>query len=139
MDEKCINLRKRFGDSYQIDSEIPGGDPWQQMIKGRRGHICPWGGELLAVCIDGRPALCERLMRQHWVNNKRSQVGDDGANAVFHVHHFHEAADFALIDPVGKARSVNRARKIDVKRCRNHVARKRLDDPIANTMCSSSG
>ena len=70
-------------------------DPWYYEIPGRVGTIVPWGDDMLAVVVDGRPILEKELMRQPWVTQAHSQYGDDGCNAVLHVSHFKKAVRFA--------------------------------------------
>ena len=70
-------------------------DLWYFEIPGRAGTIVPWSDDMLALVVDGRPVIANDLMRQPWVTQERSQHGDDGCNAVFHVSHFKKAARFA--------------------------------------------
>ena len=58
----CVNLQQRFGDKFQIelDESYHGQygenartvDPWYMQIPCQHGHICPWGGDILAACTD---------------------------------------------------------------------------------------
>lgn len=70
-------------------------DPWYFEIPGSVGDIVPWGDDLLAIVVDNQPKRASELMRQDWVTQERSQHGDDGCNAVFHVSHFKKAVRFA--------------------------------------------
>lgn len=100
---KCINLRERFGDQYRIthdecyalerpelraEEEI-----WLQQIPCDKGHICPWGGDLLAACTNTRGPTAAKLMKLPFVDRDRSQDGDDGVNAVFPVQYFDIVAE----------------------------------------------
>lgn len=70
-------------------------DLWYFEIPGSVGDIVPWGDDMLALVVNGQPKRANDLMRQPWVTQERSQHGDDGCNAVFHVSHFKKAARFA--------------------------------------------
>ncbi len=106
----CINLKEHFGSTYRLDVDesyfaTTGAkkncclDPWLYQLRGSCGHICPWGGELLAVCLDpGQTKPAKRLMKEPWVIEHASQIGDNGeVNAVFHVDHIEEAAVYARL------------------------------------------
>jgi hypothetical protein len=69
-------------------------DPWYYEIPGRLGKIVPWGPGLLAMVIDGRPLKSKEAYNLSWVTQERSQLGDDGVNAVFEVKHFKLATKF---------------------------------------------
>ena len=92
----CINLRERYSGEYRIRLEPGMGlvrDPWHYQVAGRRGHICPWGGELLACCLnEGHPVLSVRLMSEPWV--VRSLGNKDGVNALFEAGDFLAAAEY---------------------------------------------
>ena len=105
---ECVDLRQ-FGDTYRVAAEESyraetGStierctDPWLFILRGSQGHVCPWGGELLALCVDdGHPKLCGRLARESSVMLDRSQIGDDGGNFVFHVRDLPKAAKYAKL------------------------------------------
>lgn len=105
----CIDLKERFGHRLRIgidesyfassgSTKNCNRDPWNWILRGSRGHICPWGGDLLALCLNaGHTGLAARLLREPWVNLDRSQVGDDGVNAVFHVDDIQRAAEYARL------------------------------------------
>jgi hypothetical protein len=123
----CINLKTAFGAKYFVDTEesyfAESGsttnsctDPWLFQLRGTRGHICPWGGDLLAVCLNpGRPKIAARVMRESWIDKERSQSGDDGeANGVFHVRDIEAAAQYAKLH--------HRPRLSDEERQRRSIA-----------------
>ena len=102
----CIDLRERFNDRYRVDvdpsyradtgsSKNSNRDPWNWVLKGKRGHICPWGGDLLAVCIEGHPKICRKLALEPWVIT--TQYGDDGINAVIHIDDFEKAVSYVKL------------------------------------------
>ncbi|MEO2032626.1 MAG: hypothetical protein ABGZ35_11125 [Planctomycetaceae bacterium] len=105
----CLDLKERFDSKYRVATEESyfaesgsttnsNTDPWNWILRGSRGHVCPWGGDLLAVCMDeGHVPLCNRLMKEPWVIQEKSQRGDDGVNAVFHVDHIEAAARYAKL------------------------------------------
>lgn len=83
----CPDVREIARGKWRVrrnpDAQGYSRDPWDFRIVGKRGHICPWGPGLLAVCIDKHPVVCGSLLRQDWVIE--AQHGDDGVNAVFRV------------------------------------------------------
>lgn len=103
MTATCINLRKQFGDKYRISHEESyaaehsefraAEEPWLQIIPCQHGHICPWGGELLAACTNRKGPISARLRKLKFLERDQSQDGDDGINAVFHVQHFDAVAE----------------------------------------------
>ena len=96
---QCVNLKRRFGDRYRVDYEEAYfaertrrtlEDPWQMLVLCRNGHICPWGGSLLAACTRGRGAVAGRLRSLPFA--AVVQDGDDGVNVLFDVKHFDDVA-----------------------------------------------
>ena len=67
----CVNLREQFGDQHRIGRDESyhaehrqhgrAEDPWTMQIPCDHGHVCPWGGELLAACTDKRGPVAKRL------------------------------------------------------------------------------
>lgn len=82
---KPIDLRAEFGHRWRIVlDEAAGGrwkDPWNHRILCRYGHICSWGGDLLAASTHGAGAVANRLMKLAGV--EIAHDGDDGATVVF--------------------------------------------------------
>ena len=109
-DATCINLKERFGDRCRIEYEesyyAERGDhgrledPWLMLIPCQHGHICPWGGEILAACTDKRGPVAKKLVElpvtEMW------QDGDDGVNVKFHVDHFDQVEE--IIKPKRRRR-----------------------------------
>jgi len=99
MDE-CINLRERFGTRWKVDHEetywashtqkSATADPWLMLIPCRHGHICPWGGDLLASCTNKRGPTAGKIMELPFT--RVVQDGSDGINATFPVDRFDEVA-----------------------------------------------
>lgn len=101
----CVNLKRTFGDVHRIEYEegyfadrgehARAEDPWLMIIPCQHGHICPWGGELLAACTNNRGPVAKKLVdlacTEIW------QDGGDGVNVKFHVDHF--AAIAAIMKP----------------------------------------
>lgn len=95
-----INLKKRFGKQYRVRHEESlqaensefrtEEEPWLQIILCQRGHIYPYGEELLAVSTDHRGKTSNKIMSLPYV--KVLQEGDDGINATFPAKHFDEIA-----------------------------------------------
>ena len=91
----CINLAKRFADSFRIVFDLahrPRGrcrrnpDPWYMLIPCQRGHIYPHGDQMLGFASDSRGPLVKKLVRSGLVT--ATQDGDDGTNVIFHVDDF---------------------------------------------------
>ena len=85
----CESYRAETGSGRNCNS-----DPWNWQLLGVRGHVCPWGGDRLAVCIRG-PVLAKRLSREPWV--EFCQLGEGECNAVFHVRDFERAIPYAKL------------------------------------------
>src|SRR5262249_11341591 len=66
-------------------------DPWLQIIPciGARGHVFPWGGDMLAASVD-KPRLVKPLMALGCC--ELVQDGDDGATVTFAVSDFPRVA-----------------------------------------------
>lgn len=100
---ECINLREEFGDRFRISFDPvydPKGrprdklDPWMMQIPCRRGVIYPYGGNLLAVEIDGHSVTRKRLRRLDGI--AVHQDGDDGTTFLFDVEQFEQVAELVL-------------------------------------------
>ena len=97
---KCINLKERFGDRWRIEYEpsyyadrgqrTRTADPWLMIIPCQHGHICPWGGDLLAACTNNLGPIATRLARLP--STRLVQDADDGVNATFQVDRIDEVA-----------------------------------------------
>jgi hypothetical protein len=122
---ECIDLKARYGERWRIGVDESYNaetgavqnycrDPWLFYIRGRRGHICPWGGDYLAVCLDsGHVILAGALLRESWVDLDRSQVGDNAeVNAVFHVDYLDQATPYIKPYVVWHHSEENKARAI---------------------------
>jgi hypothetical protein len=96
----CIDLKKRFGDRYQVTYEEsyaaqhgkrahkPG--PWLMIIPCRNGHIYPQGGDLLAASTNHRSRVATRLIELPGVTVV--QDGSDGVNVAFPIAAFEQVA-----------------------------------------------
>lgn len=94
--DDCLDVRKLASGKWRVkrnpDADKYSRDAWDFHIVGSRGHICPWGGNMLACCVDGHRGICASLSREPWVTEV--QYGDDGINAVFDVEHLDKAAKY---------------------------------------------
>ena len=86
-DMNCVNLRIRFGRRYRIEYDdsyyaqyglCRGRTPWLKIIPCQRGHIFPWGGNML-----GRVNLRPRLHRPEagktpLILPRSTRTADDG-------------------------------------------------------------
>ena len=113
----CINLKEGFGSQYKVEyeesyfaerSKRTIEDPWLMIILCENGHICPWGGDLLAACTHKRGSVAKRLIDLDCTS--MAQDGDDGINVTFHVDAFDQVA------AVMKPRRKRQGRPTDEKR-----------------------
>lgn len=92
----CIDLRDKRWRTYRVVEEETGrrahkhSDPWLLQIVCQHGHICPWGGNLLAACTKINGVIAGRLRRLSFL--KSIQDGDDGINVIFQADRFAEVA-----------------------------------------------
>jgi hypothetical protein len=126
----CINLRQRFGDLYKVQfeesyyAERPEfrseEAPWLMVIPCLNGHICPWGGRLLAACTRTAGPVARRLKKLPFA--QVAQDGDDGANVLFDVRHFDEVAK--IMKPRRRRRLSDQQKRESVERLRRYWPRK---------------
>lgn len=97
----CINLQDRFGDKYRISFDEADDrerrvhlDPWLLEIRGRRGTIYPYGGDTLAVMVDGRAITAGKLASLPGLT--AIQDGDREKTFLFDVTHFDKVAAIVL-------------------------------------------
>jgi hypothetical protein len=95
----CVNLRQWFGQKYRIRwdeaDESNHQDPWMMTIPCRLGTIYPYGGDMLAVEVDGHNPTANRLAVLPDVI--AHQIGDFERTYLFHVGLFEQIA--ALVHP----------------------------------------
>jgi hypothetical protein len=93
----CINLKERYGHRYRIawDPADESGHrhPWMMTMSCRRGTIYPYGGNLLAVDVDGHPITARRLAE---LGLRCTQDGDAEKTFVFPLERFEEVAALVL-------------------------------------------
>lgn len=103
----CVNLRERFGSKYRIafdeayDARGKRGDnidPWYMELPCRRGTIYPYGRDVLAVMVDGRPLTAAQLANLSGC--RLIQDGDQEKTFLFDVAHFDTVA--AIVRPYRK-------------------------------------
>jgi len=101
---KCINLKKKYGDRFRIayDESRPTNrdQPWYQIIRCRGGHeIFPHGDNDFSVSLDNAPRLSKRLQA---IGCRLHQSGNDGDTLLFNVELFDQVAD--IVKPYRKKR-----------------------------------
>ncbi len=114
----CIDLLARFGKEYRIEEEgraapingrgLEDADPWLLVIRGRHGHVGPWGGSTLAACTDRAGGVARKLARLPFVALQAD--GADGVTVLF------DAADFPAVAGLLKLRRRRRLRLTPVQR-----------------------
>ena len=85
---KDLGYRSYTAEGYFTESQSTTNqcrDPWYFEMRGAKATIMPWGVGLLALCTKGRSNKAKKLLEESWVNQERSQIGDDGCNVVFPV------------------------------------------------------
>ena len=102
----------RFRTEQPCAQRGPADDPWLQIIPCKHGHICPWGGDLLAICTSQRGGIARRLMALPFV--QVVQDGSDGINATFPVERFAE-----IVKPKRRRRLTPEQRQAAVERLRD--------------------
>ena len=98
MTPTCINLRERFGQQFRIGFDVAAEDtldPWSMTIPSRRGTMYPYGGEMLAVELNGRPKTAKKVAAIPGI--LIHQDGDDEKTFLFPVGLFDQIA--ALVEP----------------------------------------
>jgi len=141
----CINLREQFGDRFKVAYEesyytdhgenAHREDPGYMILLCQHGHICPWGGEDLAACTRRPGQIVNRLKALPFT--EVVQDGDDGANVVFPVEHFEEAAEIMLprkrrrptLSDERRAELAERMRNINHERQSQAAESDHLSDP----------
>jgi len=130
---ECINLKERFGDRCRVEYEesyyaehgehARTQDPWLMVILCQHGHICPWGGELLAACTNNRGAVAKRLAELPFT--AVAQDGDDGVNVTFHVDQFDEVT--TIMKPKRRRRLSPEQRQAAIERLKPYCFPARQD------------
>lgn len=111
MRTECVNLRERFGERFKVRYEESYqaqhgprawvDDPWLQIILCRYGHVFPYGGNRLAVFVDGHPFVAGMFRRLRCC--KVETIGDGGElTASFDVGDFDQVAE--IIQPRKRSR-----------------------------------
>lgn len=133
---ECINLQEQLGDRYKIAFDPAYDpahrrkdalDPWSMVIPCRRGTIYPFGGDLLAVEIDGRPRTAKRLEQLEGVT--LYQDGDREKTFVFHVGLFPEVA--RIVQPRRKRRLSAEQRRKAAERLRKYWFQSRTSEQFS--------
>lgn len=98
---ECVNLKERFGSRFKVRYEesyqaqygarAHTVDPWLMVIPCHRGHVCPWGGDMLAASIDSRGSTAKKLVALPGV--RLCQDGFDGVTVVFPLWMFDHVAE----------------------------------------------
>jgi hypothetical protein len=123
----CIDLAERFGRRYRVEYEpayaaqygprAKVNDPWLKIMLCRAGHICPWGGSMLAAVTDKAGPIARKLAALP--RTTLWQNGSDGATVLFDV------ADFAEVANVLHPRRNRRLSDAQRQRCAEHLAKVR--------------
>ena len=99
----CVNLAARFGRDFKVTHDPAARtrrqkrDPWLMQLpcRGKGVTVYPFGGDRLAVEVDGRPGLVKKLVAIPGVELR--QDGDGEKTVLFPVGRFCEVA--AVVQP----------------------------------------
>ena len=137
----CINLKKRFGDRFQVRYEesyhaergegARAEDPWLMIIPCQNGHICPWGGSELAASTKAAGSVARRLKALAFTQT--AQDGDDGATVLFDVKHFAPVAE--IMKPRRRRRLSPEARLAAAERLRKYQFQPAVGSPNSTLEC----
>ena len=141
----CINLRSRFGQRYRAaygedyHAEYGAGarvdDPWLMAISCQNGHICPWGGSILAACTKAAGSVANRLKALPFTTV--AQDGSDGSNVLFDVVHFDLVAK--IMKPRRRRRLSPEARRAAGERLAKYRFRPAVETPDTARPCTFGG
>lgn len=98
MQKGCIDLLSKYGNTYRVELDRTQGrdgqleSSWMRFIPCYYGHIYPWGGNRLAVSVDGHPNVAGVVRNLPFVDVL--QDGDFGElTAVFLEWHIKKIAE----------------------------------------------
>jgi hypothetical protein len=90
----CIDLRSFTGYRVRCEDEdrreYKTDDPWTLRIDGRRGFVCPHGGDRLTACTNS--GITTRRILRRVAGAVLWQDGSDGANIIFDPAHLETVA-----------------------------------------------
>jgi len=105
-----VNLKRRFGHRYRMESEESynsehgehgrAEDPWLMIIPAQHRHFYPQGEDTLAFATDKSGSIAESLRKLDFA--EILQDGDDGVNIAFPVERFEEVA--SIVKPKRRRR-----------------------------------
>ncbi len=108
--KECIDLAEQFGRQFRVEYEesyftqygphARVDDPWLKIIPCRAGHICPWGGSMLAAVTNKAGPIARKLAALPSVT--LWQDGSDGVTILFDV------SDFAAVPKLMRPRRCRR-------------------------------
>ena len=142
----CVNLKQQFGKRYRVTYEESyhadygsnafRQDPWFMVLLCRNGHICPWGGDLLAACTKSAGTIAKRLKALDFATI--AQDGTDGVNVVFALDRFGEVAE--IMQPRRRRRLSPKNRRAAAERLAKYQYRSAVGSPQNDrTAVSSAG
>jgi hypothetical protein len=125
----CVNLAARFGQDFKITHDPAARtrpqkrDPWMMQLpcRGKGVTIYPFGGDRLAVEVDGRPGLVKKLVAIPDV--ELLQDGDGEKTFLF------EVALFGPVAAVVRPRKRRRLPEGQRRACLRRLARARVPAP----------
>ena len=116
----CIDLTDRFGKQYRISFD-PAYDPksrprdkldrWMMVIEGQRGTIYPYGRNLLAVEVEGRPVTSRKLLTL-----LGTTVVQDGENFTAFTFDASLFAEVAIVVRSRRRRVVSEAERVRLRK-----------------------
>jgi hypothetical protein len=129
MEVTCVNLAARFGRDFKVTHDPAARtrpqrrDPWmlQMPCRGKGVTVYPFGGDRLAVEVDGRPGLAKQLVAIPGV--ELGQDGDGEKTFLF------EVALFEAVAAVVRPRQRRRLPEGQRRACARRLARARAPVP----------
>ncbi len=122
MSDRCVNLKRHFGDRYRVEFEesyhadhgerARTVDPWLMVILCQHGHIYPHSHSQLGASTDRSGKTANQLKRLACTTVV--QDGSDGVNVIFEVTDFEKVAE--ILKPRRRRRQTPEQRQASIER-----------------------
>ena len=127
---ECVNLKERFGKRFKVGHDEAyfaergergfADDPQLQIIPGRRGHVFPGPGDLLAAFCRRGPTA-NRLKALPFVQVYTE--GSDGVTVLFSADHLDQVAELLLLKRRRQITEGERQRLVELGRQHRFLSR----------------
>jgi len=122
MSDRCIDLKRHFGDQYRVEFEdsyyadhgerARTEDPWLMVVLCQNGHIYPHSHSQLGASTDRCGKTANQLKRLACTTV--TQDGSDGVNVIFEVTDFEKVAE--IMKPRRRRRQTPEQRQASIER-----------------------